>query len=85
VPGVGPAHARLMIVGEQPGDQEDLRGQPFAGHAGRLLDRAFARLAWARETLYLTDAVRRCKFELRGKRRLHETAGTGAPTGCRCS
>jgi uracil-DNA glycosylase len=55
-----------MIVGEQPGDQEDLRGQPFVGPAGRLLDRAFARLGWARETLYLTNAVRHFKFELRG-------------------
>jgi probable DNA metabolism protein len=82
VPGAGPANARLMIVGEQPGDQEDLRGQPFVGPAGRLLDRAFARLGWARETLYLTNAVKHVKHELRGRRRLHKTPAQQEAAAC---
>jgi probable DNA metabolism protein len=82
VPGVGPAHARLMVVGEQPGDQEDLRGQPFVGPAGRLLDRAFERLGWPRETLYLTNAVKHFKFELRGQRRLHKTPAQQEAAAC---
>lgn len=82
VPGAGPANARLMIVGEQPGDQEDLHGQPFVGPAGRLLDRAFARLGWARETLYLTNAVKHFKYELRGQRRLHKTPAQQEAAAC---
>jgi DNA polymerase len=82
VPGAGPAGARLMIVGEQPGDQEDLRGQPFVGPAGRLLDRAFAHLGWRRETLYLTNAVKHFKFELRGQRRLHKTPAQQEAAAC---
>ncbi len=82
VPGAGPSDARLMIVGEQPGDQEDLRGQPFVGPAGRLLDRAFARLRWARETLYLTNAVKHFKYELRGPRRLHKTPAQQEAAAC---
>jgi probable DNA metabolism protein len=82
VPGAGPAHARLMIVGEQPGDQEDLRGHPFVGPAGRLLDRAFERLGWPRETLYLTNAVKHFKFELRGQRRLHRTPAQQEAAAC---
>jgi uracil-DNA glycosylase family protein len=72
--GQGPLGARLMIVGEQPGDEEDLHGQPFVGPAGRLLDRALANLGWERSALYITNAVKHFKFELRGKRRLHKTA-----------
>jgi len=82
VPGTGPAGARLMIVGEQPGDQEDLRGQPFVGPAGRLLDRAFTRLGWRRETLYLTNAVKHFKYELRGHRRLHKTPAQQEAAAC---
>jgi uracil-DNA glycosylase family protein len=82
VPGEGPSNASLMIVGEQPGDQEDLRGQPFVGPAGRLLDRAFARLGWVRETLYLTNAVKHFKFELRGRRRLHKTPAQQEAAAC---
>jgi probable DNA metabolism protein len=82
VPGTGPRDARLMIVGEQPGDQEDLQGRPFVGPAGRLLDRAFARLGWARDTLYLTNAVKHFKFELRGKRRLHKTPAQREAAAC---
>jgi len=72
--GQGPSDARLMIVGEQPGDEEDLRGQPFIGPAGRLFDRALTHLGWERSTLYVTNAVKHFKFELRGQRRIHKTA-----------
>jgi probable DNA metabolism protein len=73
--GEGNPHANLMLVGEQPGDQEDLRGRPFVGPAGQLLDRALGDLGWQREHLYLTNAVKHFKYELRGKRRIHKTAG----------
>ncbi|MBN9429605.1 MAG: UdgX family uracil-DNA binding protein [Burkholderiales bacterium] len=73
--GEGAVPARLMVVGEQPGDQEDLQGRPFVGPAGRLLDRAFAELGWSRDELYVTNAVKHFKFELRGKRRIHKTPG----------
>ena len=72
VPGEGPANAALMIVGEQPGDQEDLAGQPFAGPAGKLLDVALKRAGIAREEVFVTNAVKHFKFEPRGKRRLHK-------------
>jgi uracil-DNA glycosylase len=73
--GEGPARARVMLVGEQPGDQEDLRGQPFVGPAGKLLDRALDELGLPREALYVTTAVKHFKYELRGKRRMHKTPG----------
>jgi DNA polymerase len=62
-----------MFVGEQPGDQEDLRGRPFVGPAGQLLDRALQEAGIERGQAYLTNAVRHFSFELRGKRRLHKT------------
>ena len=71
VPGEGPLHAKLMLVGEQPGDQEDLRGRPFVGPAGQLLDRALAAVGLPRDLLYLTNAVKHFKFTLRGTRRIH--------------
>lgn len=71
--GEGPADARVMLVGEQPGDQEDLQGRPFVGPAGHLLERALAAAGLARDQLYLTNAVKHFKFELRGRRRLHKT------------
>ena len=71
--GEGPAAASVMVVGEQPGDQEDLQGRPFVGPAGRLFDKAVADLGWSRERLYVTNAVKHFKFELRGKRRMHKT------------
>ncbi|MBL8286595.1 MAG: UdgX family uracil-DNA binding protein [Rubrivivax sp.] len=71
--GEGPLPARLMLVGEQPGDREDLQGRPFVGPAGRLLMRALADLGWPREALYLTNAVKHFKYALRGKRRMHKT------------
>ena len=70
--GEGPAHARIMLVGEQPGDQEDLAGRPFVGPAGKLLDRALAAAGIDRNLVYVTNAVKHFKFELRGKRRLHK-------------
>ncbi len=72
VPGEGPTSARLMLVGEQPGDQEDLAGRPFVGPAGQLLDRALAAADIDRGEVYVTNAVKHFKYELRGKRRLHK-------------
>jgi len=72
VPGEGPPRARLMLVGEQPGDQEDLAGRPFVGPAGRLLDRALEEAGIDRTQVYVTNAVKHFKYELRGKRRLHK-------------
>ena len=82
VHGEGPLRARLMLVGEQPGDQEDLHGRPFVGPAGQLLDRALAQLGWPRDALYLTNAVRHFKFELRGKRRIHKTPAQQEAAAC---
>lgn len=82
VPGAGPARARLMFVGEQPGDQEDLRGRPFVGPAGQLLDRAFRQLGWSRDTAYVTNAVKHFKFELRGQRRIHKTPDQQEAAAC---
>ena len=72
VPGEGPADARLMFVGEQPGDAEDIRGLPFVGPAGRLLDRAIADAGLDRIRIFVTNAVKHFKFAQRGKRRLHK-------------
>jgi DNA polymerase len=76
VAGAGPRAARLMIVGEQPGDVEDLKGQPFVGPAGQLLDRALQEAGVDRTEVYVTNAVKHFKFEPRGKRRLHKTPDT---------
>src|SRR6266567_2979645 len=73
VPGEGKPHARVMLVGEQPGDQEDRVGRPFVGPAGRLLDRALERAGIDRQQLYVTNAVKHFKFEPSGKRRIHKT------------
>jgi probable DNA metabolism protein len=82
VPGEGPLRAGLMFVGEQPGEQEDLRGRPFVGPAGQLFDRALAQLGVARETVYVTNAVRHFKFELRGKRRIHKSPTQQEAAAC---
>jgi DNA polymerase len=71
--GEGPQDAPLMIVGEQPGDQEDLAGRPFVGPAGQLLDRHLERAGIDRETAYVTNAVKHFKYVERGKRRLHQS------------
>jgi DNA polymerase len=73
VGGEGDAHARIMLVGEQPGEEEDLIGRPFVGPAGRLLDRALLDAGLSREAVYLTNAVKHFKWEPRGKRRMHKT------------
>jgi len=72
VPGEGRSTARLMLVGEQPGDKEDLAGKPFVGPAGAILDRALADADILRNTVFVTNAVKHFKFEQRGKRRLHK-------------
>lgn len=69
--GEGPEHARLMLVGEQPGDYEDRAGRPFVGPAGQLLDRAMAEAGLDRASAYVTNAVKHFKWTARGKRRLH--------------
>jgi uracil-DNA glycosylase family protein len=72
VPGEGPSHARFMLVGEQPGDKEDLAGKPFVGPAGKILDQALADAGIPRRETFVTNAVKHFKFEMRGKRRLHK-------------
>jgi DNA polymerase len=71
--GAGDPHARVMLVGEQPGDEEDKKGLPFVGPAGKLLDRALEAAGVDRAHLYVTNAVKHFKWQLRGKRRLHKT------------
>lgn len=83
VPGAGPADARIMLVGEQPGDQEDRAGIPFVGAAGRMLDRALDEAGIARTSVYLTNAVKHFKWEPRGKRRLHKTPAQREVAACR--
>jgi DNA polymerase len=83
VMGEGPLRAALMVVGEQPGDKEDLSGRPFVGPAGGLFDRAINELGWHRERLYVTNAVKHFKFELRGKRRMHKTPAQREIEACR--
>ena len=81
--GEGPERARLMIVGEQPGDQEDLAGRPFVGPAGQVLDAALAEAGIDRSEVFVTNAVRHFKHEARGKRRLHKTPNAGEVQACR--
>ncbi len=73
VAGAGKRSARIMLVGEQPGDKEDLAGQPFVGPAGALLDRALQAAGVPREAVYVTNAVKHFKWQARGKRRMHKT------------
>jgi len=82
VPGVGKAGARIMLVGEQPGDQEDLAGLPFVGPAGQLLDRAMSKAEVERREIYLTNAVKHFKWEPRGKRRMHKTPAQREVDAC---
>jgi uracil-DNA glycosylase len=70
--GEGPRRARLMLVGETPGDREDLEGHPFVGPAGRVLDQGLERAGIARESVYLTNAVKHFRYKSRGKRRIHQ-------------
>jgi uracil-DNA glycosylase family protein len=71
--GEGGEHASLLVVGEQPGDKEDIEGHPFVGPAGKLLDRALEATGVPRKEVYITNAVKHFKWEPRGKRRLHKT------------
>ncbi|MGZ4596916.1 MAG: UdgX family uracil-DNA binding protein [Actinomycetes bacterium] len=79
----GPADARVALVGEQPGDQEDRQGAPFVGPAGRLLVRAVDDAGIPRDTVYRTNAVKHFRFEVRGKRRIHQTPELRHITACR--
>jgi uracil-DNA glycosylase len=81
--GEGPARSRLILVGEQPGNEEDLKGRPFVGPAGRLLDRALKDAGIERSQVYVTNAVKHFKFEERGKRRIHKKPGQGEIDACR--
>ena len=83
VPGEGPLPARLMMVGEQPGNDEDLKGHPFVGPAGRMLDRAMADAGLDRKTVFVTNAIKHFKFEPRGKRRLHKRPNAHEIERCR--
>ena len=81
--GKGPADAAVVFVGEQPGDREDVAGEPFVGPAGRLLDRALEAAGIDRSTVYVTNAVKHFKFEPRGKRRIHKTPNAEEIRACR--
>ena len=81
--GEGPADAQLMLVGEQPGDREDLAGQPFVGPAGRVLDDALAAAGIDRDRVYVTNAVKHFKWRARGKRRIHDKPNRAEVAACR--
>jgi uracil-DNA glycosylase family protein len=83
VTGEGALAPRLMLVGEQPGDQEDLQGHPFVGPAGKLLARALEAAGIPRELTFVSNAVKHFKFELRGKRRIHKTPTQREAAACR--
>src|SRR5207248_5884702 len=79
----GPAHARIVFVGEQPGDKEDLEGKPFVGPAGRMLDKALEEAGVNRSEAYVTNAVKHFKWEPAGKRRLHKKPNSREIAACR--
>ncbi len=81
--GEGPVDARMMFVGEQPGDQEDLAGRPFVGPAGQMFDKAIGAAGIDRASVYVTNAVKHFKFEPRGKRRIHAKPDAGEISACR--
>jgi DNA polymerase len=81
--GAGPPDAALMLVGEQPGDREDERGEPFVGPAGRILAEALEAARIDRADVYLTNAVKHFKFETRGKRRIHQRPSAAETAACR--
>src|SRR5689334_9061696 len=81
--GEGDSHAAVMLVGEQPGDAEDIAGRPFVGPAGQLLDRALAAAGVERSSVYITNAVKHFKWQLRGKRRRHKTPAQREIEACR--
>lgn len=81
--GEGPAHARIVMIGEQPGDREDLAGKPFVGPAGKLLDRALKEAGIDRGEVYVTNAVKHFKWARSGKRRLHQKPNAREIAACR--
>ena len=81
--GQGARHAKVMLVGEQPGDREDLAGKPFVGPAGKLLDRALEAAGIDRDDAYVTNVVKHFKWEPRGKRRIHQKPNMAEITACR--
>jgi uracil-DNA glycosylase len=81
--GEGNAHAEVMFVGEQPGDQEDQQGKPFVGPAGRVFDDALVAAGIDRDTTYVTNAVKHFKWQARGKRRIHQKPNWAEMTACR--
>jgi len=81
--GEGPDDAKVVLVGEQPGDMEDIAGRPFVGPAGKLLDRALGDAGLDRGEVYVTNAVKHFRFTLRGKRRIHATPGREHMEACR--
>jgi uracil-DNA glycosylase len=81
--GEGPETARIVFVGEQPGDQEDRKGEPFVGPAGRLLDKALADAGIDRRDAYITNAVKHFRFAVKGKRRIHQTPAPEHLRACR--
>jgi uracil-DNA glycosylase family protein len=81
--GEGPKTARMMLVGEQPGDYEDVKGKPFVGPAGKLLDRALEDARIERDDVYVTNAVKHFKWEPRGKRRIHKKPNSRDIAACR--
>jgi uracil-DNA glycosylase len=83
VPGEGKVGAGLMLVGEQPGDSEDVAGKPFVGAAGRVLDRALMEADVPRGKVFVTNAVKHFKYEFRGKRRPHKRPNAGEIEACR--
>jgi uracil-DNA glycosylase family protein len=83
VPGQGPRRAPLMLIGEQPGNDEDLDGHPFVGPAGRVLDKALQEAGIDRKEVFVTNAVKHFKHEMRGKRRLHKRPDPGEIEACR--
>lgn len=80
--GEGPRDAKVVLVGEQPGDQEDIVGRPFVGAAGRVLDQALDEAGIRRDEVYVTNAVKHFKFTLQGKRRLHKKPGATEMAAC---
>jgi uracil-DNA glycosylase family protein len=81
--GEGASHAKIVFVGEQPGDQEDVQGHPFVGPAGRLLDKALVEAGIPRDEVYITNAVKHFKWEPQGKRRKHKRPSAGEVAACR--
>jgi DNA polymerase len=81
--GQGPEQAKVMVVGEQPGDQEDLAGKPFVGPAGQVFNDVLREVGLDRRSLYVTNAVKHFKYEARGKRRIHQKPNQGEIQQCR--